>query len=125
MTASFTDVRSNHNRASLLVGRSYPHHKLSPKRPPDSLIGLIQFSSILLQLAIVAVFQFSLVFYLHTQSWYVAHNVTTSVDDADDDDYVCHDNYALYILQLFQYVTLVIIFSKGAPYRRPFYKNSE
>lgn len=106
-----------------LFGRTFPYDKLSPIRPPTSLIGISQFSSILLQLALVAVFQFATVWMLHSQPWYVAKNGTENEAETDNDDYVCHDNYALFIIQVFQYVTLVIIFSKGAPYRRPFYKN--
>lgn len=95
---------------------------MSPLRPPTSLVGLSQFSSIVLQLGLVAITQFGAVVYLHSQDWFVEHNITA--EETDNEDYVCHDNYALFIVQIFQYVTLVIIFSKGAPYRKAFYTNS-
>ena len=81
------------------VGRTFPYDKLSPIRPPTSLIGISQFSSILLQLALVAVFQFATVWMLHSQPWYVAKNGTENEAETDNDDYVCHDNYALFIIQ--------------------------
>lgn len=89
-----------------------------------SLISLTQISSIIIQLTLVAVTQFSATAYLHSQPWFVKHN-ETSVDDAESKDYICHDNYAMFIIQVFQYVTLVVVFSKGAPFRSPIYKNSE
>ena len=53
----------------------------------------------------MALFQFGGVTYLHSQSWYVPHNVTELEESEEtDDSYVCHDNYALFIIQVFQYV---------------------
>jgi cation-transporting ATPase 13A3/4/5 len=66
----------------------------------------------------VLMFQFGTIFLLRHQSWYVPH------DSDESEDYACHDNYAVFAIQVFQYITLTITFSKGSPYREPFYKNS-
>lgn len=47
----------------------------------------------------MAAFQFAVVFYLHQQDWYKARIVTGSEDTEENADYVCHDNYAVYIIQ--------------------------
>ena len=82
---------------SLSVGRTFPYHKLSPVRPPTSLIGISQFSSILLQLGLVAIFQFATVIYLHSQPWFKPHVGLngTEIEESENADYVCHDNYAV------------------------------
>lgn len=35
----------------------------------------------------------------------------------------CYENYALFSISSMQYVILAVVFSKGAPYRLPLYKN--
>jgi hypothetical protein len=100
------------------VGRTHAYKKLSEIPPPTSLIGITQLSSIVIQLAAVIIFQIGTVLLLHHQDWYEEH------EPKDEDDYACHDNYAVFGIQVFQYITLTITFSKGSPYRRPFYRNS-
>ena len=56
---------------------------------------------------------------LWKQSWY------KPADPKSQDDFVCHDNYAIYSVSVFQYITLAVVFSKGAPYRKAIYTNCE
>lgn len=35
----------------------------------------------------------------------------------------CHQNAVLFALSSFQYIHLAVVFSGGAPYRKPFYKS--
>lgn len=126
--SALTDIQNLYQDVAIIsvyifmFGRSHPHDTLSPIRPPTSLIGISQFSSIILQLSLVAIFQFGTLNYLHSFPWYKSHNITGDFHE-DDSEYKCHDNYAMFFIQIFQYITLVIVFSKGIPYRRPFYKN--
>lgn len=56
---------------------------------------------------------------LWKQPWYKA------ISPENEDDFVCHDNYAIYSVSVFQYITLAVVFSKGAPYRKAIYTNCE
>lgn len=43
----------------------------------------------------------------------------------DEDALTCQDNYAVFAVSVFQYITLAAIFSTGYPHRRPMYTNRE
>lgn len=42
----------------------------------------------------------------------------------DDSFMGCYENYAVFAVSSFQYITLVICFAKGAPYRKDIFSNS-
>ena len=41
----------------------------------------------------------------------------------DEDPVASLENFAIFAVSQFQYIILVIVFSKGSPYREPIYKN--
>ena len=41
----------------------------------------------------------------------------------DEDPVASLENFAIFAVSQFQYIILVIVFSKGAPYRQSFFKN--
>ena len=43
--------------------------------------------------------------------------------EAGDDQVASYENFAVFNISQFQYIILIIVFSKGAPYRQSFYKN--
>lgn len=104
---------------NLIVGRTEAYHQLSPKPPPLSLIGITPLLSIFLQVLLVAFTQFLAVFLIWHQKWYKVH------EPKEIEDLASHDNYAIFSVSLFQYITLAAVFSKGAPYRKPLYTNSK
>ena len=102
----------------MTVGRTEAFDLLNRKPPPSSLIGITPLSSIALQILLVAFIQVIAIVIVWQQYWYRPH-VT-----ADPDDLASHDNYAVFASSVFQYITLSVVFSKGAPYRKPIYTNS-
>jgi hypothetical protein len=41
----------------------------------------------------------------------------------EDDDYTSYENMAVYVISMYQYITLAIVFSKGRPYRKTIFTN--
>ena len=101
----------------LTVGRTEAFDLLNRKPPPSSLIGITPLSSIALQIILVAFIQVIAIVIVWQQYWYRPH-VTP-----DPEDLASHDNYAVFASSVFQYITLSVVFSKGAPYRKPIYSN--
>ncbi|XP_017470364.1 PREDICTED: probable cation-transporting ATPase 13A3 isoform X2 [Rhagoletis zephyria] len=85
--------------------------------PLSSLISLAPLASIVLHLLVVIGFQTAGWFQLHQQEWFV------SFQHSDEDHLGCYENYTMFAISSFQYITLAFIFSKGAPYRKPIWSN--
>ncbi|XP_067135082.1 polyamine-transporting ATPase 13A3 isoform X1 [Centruroides vittatus] len=100
-----------------LFGRTQPYDSLVKRPPPSSLIGITPLSSLLSQIVLVIIAQVLGVLVLWQQPWYKPHV------SKDEDDHKCHDNYAVFAVSVFQYITLAIVYSKGAPYRKSFFTN--
>ncbi|XP_076329570.1 polyamine-transporting ATPase anne boleyn isoform X2 [Tachypleus tridentatus] len=101
-----------------LFGRTEAYGSLVSKPPPNSLISFVPIISLFFQIVFVVVAQLLGTVLLWNQPWYVLHM------PEDEDDLACHDNYALFAVSVFQYITLAVIFSAGKPYRKPFITNS-
>ena len=71
------------------------------------------------QVMLILTFQMLSVIILWQQEFYKPANPT------GDKDYVSNDNYAVFAASVFKYIALAFIFSKGSPYRKPFYTNCE
>ncbi|KAG9509642.1 putative cation-transporting ATPase 13A5, partial [Fragariocoptes setiger] len=100
-----------------LFGRTKPYPFLDKAPPSSSLLSLDQLSSVTIQIALVVFFQLLAVLLLWRQPWYQPHQAQY------DKDLAGYDNYAIFAVSVFQYVTLAIVFSKGKPYRRPLCTN--
>ncbi|UYV64215.1 ATP13A3 [Cordylochernes scorpioides] len=99
-----------------VFGRTEPHPSLSKRPPPSSLMTPTPLVSLLVQVVLVIGWQMAAVVLLWQQPWYEPHGPTDTSD-------ACHDNLAIFSVSVFQYITLAIIFSQGAPYRKPIYTN--
>lgn len=99
------------------VGRTESYQTLAKKPPPSSLIGITPLCSLAVQVILILGFQVLSVVILWKQPFYKPAN------PSNDEDYVCQDNYAIFAVSVFQYITLAVVFSKGAPYRKAIYTN--
>lgn len=69
---------------------------------------------------IVVVFFQALSFYvIKTYDWFVPF----VFDPSNTVSYSCYENYAVFCVSMFQYITMAIVFSKGRPYRRTIFTN--
>ena len=72
------------------------------------------------QIALVAAVQLWANFDVQRQPWFIPY---TPAGPDEDDDFASHENFAMYSVSAFQYIWLVLVFSRGAPFRRPLYTN--
>ncbi|KAK5649470.1 hypothetical protein RI129_000499 [Pyrocoelia pectoralis] len=101
-------------------GRTKPFNgPLSKNRPSDSLLSLISVSSISLQLVLVIAFQLSAYNLIQAYDWFEPFKFNPD----DVLALISYENYAVYITSIFQYIILLVIFSKGKPFRKPIYTN--
>jgi len=88
--------------------------------PLSSLISTSPIVSLIIQLLIVAIFQYASLWHLQLMPWFVQFNATKT---SDKDDVGCLENYAVFIVSSMQYIILAVVFSKGPPYRKSLFTN--
>ncbi|XP_023025264.2 polyamine-transporting ATPase 13A3 isoform X1 [Leptinotarsa decemlineata] len=115
----FIDIPLIMNFAAVF-GNTKAFEALDPIPPRTSLIGFIPISSIVLFLTTATVFQLLAYYWIQTYSWF-----TPFVYDEDQPEYLySYENYAVFSVSIFQYITMNVAFSKGKPYRKPLYTNT-
>lgn len=105
---------------AVFMGQTRPFHKLVAQRPSGSLISgpnlVSLFSQILLSLAI----QSGVYLYLRNSvPWFEPVHPA----DPSDEIVLCWETTSIFCVSAFQYLILAVVFSKGKPYRQPFYTN--
>lgn len=90
--------------------------------PLNSLIALSPVVSLALHLITSIGVQIFGWYHVQTYEWFEEFNYTES-ESLNDETLGCHQNYTIFIITCFQYVTLAIVFSKGAPYRKTIFSN--
>lgn len=58
---------------------------------------------------------------LWKQHWYHPHEQVLGADVQEE--LACHDNYTVFAVSVFQYITLAVVFSRGHPYRKTILSN--
>ncbi|XP_046381201.2 polyamine-transporting ATPase 13A3-like isoform X3 [Haliotis rufescens] len=102
---------------SITFGRTGPCEELVKELPPFSLIAAAPIMSILAQIAIQLATQVYCFLHVLRQPWFVPYI------DNEDDNYVSYENSAVFLVSSYQYITLAVAFSKGAPFRKPIFSN--
>ena len=116
------------------MGRTGAWDSLVRERPPGSLVSGHNLLSVGLQIMASFTGQMSAVFYLHCQDWY--RPVIPQGDQVRiisyfeflivflfQDIVIDYDSTVIFTVSCFQYLSLATVFSKGPPYRKPFYTN--
>ena len=93
------------------VSANDAYKKISAGRPIGSLVGFVNLSSILLQIILVVAFQLITFFYARSQSWFVP----TSSPDIEK-NIATMEGTTLFLISIYQYVTMAFVFSKGLTY---------
>lgn len=93
--------------------------KLCKIPPLTSLLGLIPLLSLVGQLCLIGVGQYLSYYALTLFPWYVRHTYEGKEENE------CWENYAIYAISMFQYITLAIVFSHGSPYRKSVITNRQ
>jgi len=102
------------------VSANKAFEKLSVKRPPGSLAGFINISSIILQVLLVCGFQSFSLYYVQQQPWYVPTN-QSNYDIKNNSKTM--DSTAVFLVSTFQYVSMAFVYSKGPPFRKSIINN--
>jgi len=104
---------------AVLMGRTKPWNVLVKQRPPGSLVAGVTLFSIFCQILATLAAQLVTQFYLQSQVWYTPVKPTSP----DEEIVVDASTTSIFIVSSFQYLVLATVFSKGPPYRSPFYTN--
>ncbi|XP_041984188.1 polyamine-transporting ATPase 13A3 isoform X2 [Aricia agestis] len=93
--------------------------KLSKLAPLTSLIGIVPIASLIGQMLLIVVAQYLSYLAISYFPWYVRH--TYEGEEMNE----CWENYAIFTISMFQYVSLAICFSHGSPYRKSVLTNAQ
>jgi magnesium-transporting ATPase (P-type) len=104
---------------AVFMGQTRPYEKLVAKRPSASLISGPNMVSLFLQIFLSMGIQCGVIFFLSSKPWYVPLHPSNPKQEIIK----CWETTSLFCVSSFQYLVLAVIFSKGRPYRQPFYTN--
>ena len=113
----FIDIFLIVNFASFF-GKTRAYEKRLVKKPPmTSLLSFTTIFSLLVHMLIMTIFQAITYHAVRAFPWF------TPFVSTDDNGYTCYENYSVYCVSMFQYITMAVIFSRGKPYRKAIYTN--
>lgn len=104
---------------AVLMGWTGAHEKLVKQRPPGSLVAGPNLVSIFTQIFVTLAVQVGAYMYLRTMPWYVPLHPATP----ETEIILCWETTTIFTVSAFQYLILAGVFSKGKPFRKPFYTN--
>lgn len=113
----FIDICLIVNFASFF-GKTRAYEKKLAKRPPmTSLLSFTPLFSLTVHMSIMTIFQVIAYHAVRRFSWFTPFVPTSDIG------YTSYENYSVYCVSMFQYITMAIIFSHGKPYRQAIYTN--
>ncbi|XP_061189779.1 polyamine-transporting ATPase 13A3-like [Saccostrea echinata] len=102
---------------SVTFGYTNAYDKLSKDPPLVSLFSVSPVLSIILHMVVQTAAQVFCYFHVMEQPWFVKYHQN------EDDDYTSYENMAVFVVSMYQYITLAVVFSKGKPYRKTVFSN--
>ncbi|XP_018311217.1 probable cation-transporting ATPase 13A3 isoform X2 [Mycetomoellerius zeteki] len=113
----FIDIFLIINFASFF-GKTHAYkNKLSKITPMTSLLSFTALLSLTIHMFVMIVFQATVYHAVRQFSWFIPFVSTSNTV------YTCYENYSVFCISMFQYITMAIVFSRGKPYRRAIYTN--
>ncbi|XP_014665999.1 PREDICTED: probable cation-transporting ATPase 13A3 isoform X2 [Priapulus caudatus] len=103
---------------AVFMGYTKSYHKLVAKRPYGSLVGIPTLFSVISQIVVQAGAQIGVLLYLISRP-----GITRDPVPKGEFDPVTWESTAIFTVSSFQYIFLAALFSKGPPFRKPFYTN--
>jgi magnesium-transporting ATPase (P-type) len=104
---------------AVLMGRTGAYSRIVKQRPFGNLVAGATLMSIFSQILVSLAAQVIAVYYLQANIW----NSTSPGPDPDDDDEQNSSTTTVFLVSSYQYLSLATVFSRGPPYRKPFYSN--
>ncbi|KAK9876239.1 hypothetical protein WA026_012539 [Henosepilachna vigintioctopunctata] len=114
----FMDIFLQLNLVSFF-GNTEACEKLYHKPPLTSLLSFIPIISMVLFMVQTVGFQIFSFYFIRYFDWYRPFDYIPHVSSVSG----CQENYSIFVIAMFQYITMAIIFSKGKPYRLSIYTN--
>jgi cation-transporting ATPase 13A3/4/5 len=102
-----------------LMGYTRPRQDLAKTKPMPRVLSLPLVLSLILQIAVLVVFQIAALQSLHRVPWY-----TRTRGTPDLRTYVAPETTVIYLLGLAQFIILALVFNKGFPHRQPLWTNT-
>ncbi|XP_063225948.1 polyamine-transporting ATPase 13A3-like isoform X2 [Bacillus rossius redtenbacheri] len=108
---------------AVVMGRTGPASQLVARRPLGSLVSAVNMVPLLLQVLLTAAVQVSALYLLGSQAWFRPAKFHDDDDGVDETVIKCWENTSLFCVSCYQYLILAVVYSKGRPFRKPFYTN--
>ncbi|XP_076242344.1 polyamine-transporting ATPase 13A3 isoform X2 [Calliopsis andreniformis] len=113
----FIDICLIVNFASFF-GKTQAYEKKLVKQPPmTSLLSFKTIFSLTIHMFIMTIFQVTAYHAVRNFPWFTPFVHSTNTE------YKCYENYSVFCVSMFQYITMALIFSRGKPYRKAIYTN--
>lgn len=115
----FIDIFLIVNFASFFGKTQAYEGKLATQPPMTSILSFTPLFSLALHMIMMIIFQASVFYGVRQFDWFTPYvrNETAPTD------FTSYENYSVFCVSLFQYITMAVIYSRGKPYRRPVYTN--
>lgn len=101
-----------------VFGHTEAYSALAKVAPMASLMAFVPILSMFMFMVLAITFRVLAFFWIQTYPWFTPFDFIP-----DEQKFICFENYAVYCVSMFQYIAMILVFSKGKPYRNALYTN--